>query len=300
MTIPILWDTDVRRLADMRRAIARVSQLLAGQNVSPARYRTDFGKNTELVFAVGGTAEVGGARAYHSRSAAHHDDQAVIVWDMGTGAMKGAIFGFELGVLRMGAIGGVTINTLTPASSRSLALIGTGRQARSHLDAAMAVRDIREVSVFGRDEARRQAFTDAARRDYGVDVRAAATAEAAVDGAEIVVLATKSLRPLVKAEWLAECRLIHSVGYKSPAGKEMGLDVPQAATTIVTDSPSQLAEFGPKFILHGTDLIDKVTPLADYISGRHPRPERLVVSYPLGVAGSDVVVADDLISGHQS
>lgn len=137
----------------MRLAIARVGQLLIGESIIPPRHRADFGHNTELVFTVGGNAQVGGARAYFSRHAKHHDDQAVLVWDMSTGAMKGAIFGFELGVLRMGAIGGVTIDALAPTDTRSLAIIGTGRQGRSHLEAAMAVRDIRDVSVFGRDQA---------------------------------------------------------------------------------------------------------------------------------------------------
>lgn len=128
-----------------------------------------------------------------------------------------------------------------------------------------------------------------------MNVKAAGSAEGAVEGAEIVVLATKSLRPVVKAEWLSGCRLVHSVGFKSPVGKEMDIDVPLGAAAIVTDSPSQMADFGAKFILHGTDLIDKVTPLADFVAGRRPRPEGLVVSYPLGIAGSDVVVADELL-----
>ena len=296
MTPTILWDADVRRLADMRRAIGRVSELLIGHSITPPRHRVDFGQNAELVFTIGGNKDVGGARAYFSRYAKHHDDQAVIVWDMVSGAMKGAVFGFELGVLRMGAIGGVTIDALAPDDCTSLALVGTGRQACSHLEAAMTVREIRSVSVFGRDEGRRLAFADAIRNKYGVDARATATAQAAVEGAEIVVLATNSLRPVVEAEWLAGCRLVHSVGFKSPVGKEMGLDVPRGAAAIVTDSRSQLDEFGAKFILHGTDLFDAVASLGDFVAGRRPRPDGLVVSYPLGVAGSDVVVADELLS----
>lgn len=79
----------------------------------------------------------------------------------------------------------------------------------------------------------------------------------------------------------------------------MDLDVPDAAAAIVTDSLSQMAEFGQKFILNGTRHEGSVAPLRDFLNGAK-RPAGMIASYPLGVSGSDVVVADDLISRHQS
>ena len=297
MVTPIvLTDEDVRRRADMGRAIARVAEFLAAPHVTPARHRVGFGGTTELVVATGGNSEIAGMRAYFSRATRHFDDQVVMVWDMASGALRGVVLGHELGVLRMGAIGGVAIDALAPIDAQSLAIIGTGRQARAHVAAAMAVRDIRDVRVFGRDAGRLQGFAAEVAATHGIAVRAAGSAREAVEGAEIVVLATTSLRPVVEAEWLDGCRLIHTVGFKSPAGKEMGLDVPERAVAIVTDSPEQMADFGPKFILAGTAHAERVLPLAEFVAGVRPRPDGLVVCYPLGIAGSDVVVADEILS----
>jgi ornithine cyclodeaminase/alanine dehydrogenase-like protein (mu-crystallin family) len=293
----ILSDEDVRQRADMGRAIARVADLLATTHVAPARHRVGFGGTTELVVAAGGSAEIAGMRAYFSRATRHFDDQVVMVWDMASGALRGVIVGHELGVLRMGAIGGVAIDALAPEEAQSLAVIGTGRQARAHIAAAMAVREIRNVRVYGRDASRLQVFAAELAAMHEVEVQAAGSAREAVEGAEIVVLATTSLRPVIEADWLDGCRLIHTVGFKSPAGKEMGLDVPQRAAAIVTDSPAQMAEFGAKFILSGTVHADKVEALADFVTKRRARPDGRVVSYPLGITGSDVVVADEILGG---
>ena len=167
----------------------------------------------------------------------------------------------------------------------------------AHIAAAMAVREIRTVRVYGRDASRLQVFAAELAAMHRVEVQAAGSAREAVEGAEIVVLATASLRPVIEADWLGGCRLIHTVGFKSPAGKEMGLDVPQRADTIVTDSPAQMAEFGAKFILSGTVHADKVEALADFVTKQRARPDGLVVSYPLGITGSDVVVADEILGG---
>jgi ornithine cyclodeaminase len=215
----ILTDDDIVRLADMPAAIARVRALISAGTMTPPRHRVEFAKGTELVFSVGGDSRVGGVRAYYSRFAKHFDDQVVAVWDMTTGALKGLTVGFELGVLRMGAIGGVTIDAIAPKSTRTMAVIGAGRQACSHIAAALAVRSIRHITISGRDQDRCAAFAENVAKQYGVKTTCAAP-EAAVDGAEIVVLATTSLRPVVQAKWLNNCSLIHSVGFKSPAAKE--------------------------------------------------------------------------------
>jgi ornithine cyclodeaminase len=302
----VLTDADVDRLADLRAAIYQVDAFLrtraTATQVAPFRHRVAFQRTTELVFAVGGSTGkpgIGGFRAYFSRSGQHFDDQVVAVWDLESGDLKGVVIGSALGVLRMGAIGGVAINALADPEADTLGVLGTGRQAKIHILAAAAVRPLKHVRVFGRDPSRSQAFAADLSRRLGIEVYAAPSAALAVAEAAIVVGATNSLRPAVSARDLRADAYVHSVGYKSPVAKEFGLDVPERADLLVTDSPEQVAAFGETFILSGTPYLSQLRDLADFISGERPvRPSRggFTVCYPVGLSGTDVVVADDLLS----
>jgi ornithine cyclodeaminase/alanine dehydrogenase-like protein (mu-crystallin family) len=311
MTIPatktplVLTDAAVENLTDMAAAIAAVEKALranaTGSFVAPARHRVRFGHMTDLLFAVGGSTESGavaGFRAYYSRAAKHYDDQVVAVWDMATGTLKGVILGAALGIVRMGAIGGAAINALARPDAAVVAVIGAGRQAASHLEAAAAVRDLREVRVHSRDETRCRSFADRMSEKLGITVLLQKSARAAIEGADIVLLATTSLRPVLRADWLSPGAFVHTVGFKSPAGKEMDLDVAERADLLATDSPAQIAAAGNTFILHGTAQSSRVIDLADIVSGKAvgpTDPKSIRVCYPMGLAGSEVVVADDIL-----
>ncbi|WP_055046509.1 hypothetical protein [Devosia sp. A16] len=291
----VLRDEDVLRLADMPAAIAAVEQLfarLARQAfVAPPRQFVPFDRSTDLVFSTGGMSDgVAGTRAYVARNGKHHDDQLVVVWDMPTGRMKGVVLGSALGVLRMGAIGGAAIRARTRPDAGEVAVIGAGRQAAAHLEAAARVRPLRRATVFARSAERTAAFCAEMGRKLQLAVSPATSAEAALDGAEIVIVATSSLRPVIAAGWLRPDAYVHSVGYKSTVAREMDLDVAEAAATIVTDSPAQVTAFGSKFILHGTSHGERVEPLWSA-----PMRPGITLCYPMGVTGSDVVVADELL-----
>jgi ornithine cyclodeaminase/alanine dehydrogenase-like protein (mu-crystallin family) len=105
-----------------------------------------------------------------------------------------------------------------------VAIIGTGRQAASHLEAVATVRPIENAKVYGRTAEKASALCDA--MADRVNAHPADSPRDAVEDADVVILATTSLKPLISAEWLIDTAVVHTVGFKSPAGKEMGLDVP--------------------------------------------------------------------------
>jgi len=217
---------------------------------------------------------------------------------MATGTLKGVILGAGLGAVRMGAIGGAAIRALARPDAAVVAVIGAGRQAASHLEAAAAVRDLREVRVHSQHETRYRSFAHRMSEKLGTSVLPQGSARAAVEGADIVLLATTSLRPVLRAEWLSPGAFVHTVGFKSPAGKEMDLDVAERAKLLATDSPAQIAASGNTFILHGTAQLSRVVDLADIVSGKAvgpTDPKAIRVCYPMGLAGSEVVVADGIL-----
>jgi ornithine cyclodeaminase/alanine dehydrogenase-like protein (mu-crystallin family) len=299
--VVILNDADVARLADMPAAIAVVEQLMRekaeGAFVSPPRHRVAFDRLTELVLTIGGSAAyVAGFRAYHSRNTVHSDDQLVAVWDMTDGTLKGIALGPTLGVVRMGAIGGAAIRALARPDAAVVAIVGTGRQAESHLEAACSVRNVGIARVHSRSQDRREAFAARMSARLGMPVAPATTAEGAVESADIVILATTSYRPVIRAEWLSPGAFVHTVGFKSPAAQEMGLDVAERASLIVTDSPQQVAAAGRTFVLYGTGLLSRIVDLSPIVAGktvaRHD--DGIVVCYPMGLGGTEVVVASEM------
>ena len=303
----MLTDPDVEKYGDMGTAISAVEEAMRAKSrsafLAPPRHRVAFGQTTELIFSVGGslaTADgaVAGVRSYFSRSGMHFPDQVVAVWNMSDGALNGVIVGAALGALRMGAIGGVAIKALANPGAATIAILGAGRQARSHLEAAAVVRKLRSARVFSRDLAKSRAFAELMSQRLGIDVRTASSAEDAVADASIVIGATSSLRPVIKASDLAPGTYVHSVGFKSPVAKEFGLDVADRAEAIYTDSPAQAEAFGRTFILHGTKHFERMIDLAQVVSGiapAHSDADGIRVSYPLGMTGTDIVVANTVL-----
>jgi len=101
-----------------------------------------------------------------------------------------------LGQIRTGAASGYATDLLASAEASSLAVIGSGFQAQSQIDAIRCVRDLKDIRVWGRKADKAAAFAEKN------GARAVATAEEAVRGADIVVTATSSKDPVIHEEWI--------------------------------------------------------------------------------------------------
>jgi alanine dehydrogenase len=162
----ILTDADVARLARMPEMIAGIEAALLAKAVgalaAPPRMRVPVGPRGDLVFTVGGVnagQSVAGFRAYHTFPREAPDGaQLTAVWDQASGSLKGIIVGDLLGELRTGAIGGVAVKALARADADSIAIIGSGAQARTQLQAAAAVRPLRAARVYSRSSENRERF----------------------------------------------------------------------------------------------------------------------------------------------
>jgi len=103
---------------------------------------------------------------------------------------------------RVGATSGVAAKYLARKNAKVLGLLGTGFQAGGQLEAMCAVRDFERVLVFSPTEQNRRRFVEHFRKILDRDIRAVDSAEAAVEGADVLVTATNSVGPTVKPEWL--------------------------------------------------------------------------------------------------
>lgn len=298
MTI-ILYDDDIRSRLDARDAVRWMGEAIdanyRGDLVAPPRVHADLGDG-RMVFTTGRLrGSWFGYRSYDTFPT-EPGSQLVAVHDESSGEMRAIAIGNELGPRRTGAIGAVAAEALASPTATDAAIIGTGTQSVTQLWALSAVRDLSHVRVFSRDPARREAFARLAQRQYGVVCRAATTARDAVDGAQIVVLATNSPTPVIDARWLEPDAYVTTLGPKQQGRAEFGRDLPAVAALVVTDSPSQMDAYDPPNVLVGTAHHEGIASLGALRAGDVARPEpgSITLFCSVGLAGTEAFLLDRL------
>lgn len=154
--------------------------------------------------------KVMGAR-FGSASGLAGDSSPLALFDTESGDLL-AILPSASGVLRTGATVGVATRWLSSRQSTVAAVLGTGRNALSCLLGMAAVRSLSEIRVFSRSSAGRSAFAERAGALVDADVRAVASSDEAVEGAEIVTCVTSSEEPVFDPALLLPGALVNSVG----------------------------------------------------------------------------------------
>lgn len=148
----------------------------------------------------------------------------VALFDEIDGRPLAVIEGRAVTELRTAAVSWLAIERLAPSVSLTLAVIGSGRQARAHLDAGLHRREWSQVRV----AARRQESLEAIAADFPA-VRIVSTAEEAVQGAQVVICCTDSRDPVVRRDWLNPDALLVSVG----SGNEVESTIVSASRLVV-------------------------------------------------------------------
>ncbi len=184
--------------------------------------------------------------------------------------------------MRTAAVSAVAVELLTPPGATTLAILGSGVQARSHLHALRRVRTFRDIRVWSRtpDHARRFAS------EHGI--LACDTAESAAHGADVVVSVSSTHEPLVRGAWLGPQTLVCAVSAVGPNRRELD-DAAMAAPVIVESREAAFRESG--------DILDSGAAvhaeLGELLAGTRPLPppEDRVVFKSLGVAATDLAAA---------
>jgi ornithine cyclodeaminase/alanine dehydrogenase-like protein (mu-crystallin family) len=118
----------------------------------------------------------------------------------------------EITAIRTAAASGLATRLLARPDAGDLALLGAGEQARSHLEAMLAVRSLRRVRVWARDAGKAAAFAEIEGAKHRITIEASPTVPEAVDGADIICTVTKAREPILSGEWLAPGAHLNVVG----------------------------------------------------------------------------------------
>ncbi len=297
----IMYDDDIRERLNPADAVRWMAEAIDAQHrgelVTPARVAADVGGG-RLVFTTGRRRGAWfGYRSYDSLPA-EPGSQLVVVHDDASGEVLAVAIGNEIGPRRVGAIGAVAADALAPAAAGVVAVIGTGTQAWFQLWALSAVRELREVRAFSRDPARRARFTERLAATSDAICRPAPDARSAVEGAEIVILATSSATPVIDASWLTAGAYVTTLGPKQRGRAEFGLDLPAAAGLLVTDSLAQIDAYDPPNILVGSPHHGRLVSLGAVRAGQLTRTAGtgITLFFSVGLAGTEVFLLDRLAS----
>jgi len=224
----------------------------------------------------------------------------VLLWDGATGELLSIMDGRLITEMRTAATSAAATRTLARRDAEVLALLGSGIQARSHLDAIRLVRPLRHVRVWSRTAAGVQRFIAEMHPHAGVPMTACASAEDAVREAEIIVTATSASTPVLRGAWIAPGAHINAVGAPRPDWRELDTDAVRRARVFVDSRAGALAESGDVLvpIQEGAIARDHIRGeigevLAGTVAGR--TSERDVTLFKsLGMAVEDVATARDV------
>lgn len=169
---------------------------------------------------------------------------AVMLFEAAHGQLLSLMDASAITAIRTAAVSGVATRLLAREDANTLAILGSGVQARSHLAAMLQARPIVSVRVWSRNAEHAQAFAERETRRHGIPVTAAASVEAAVEGAGIICTATAAPEPILMGEWIAPGAHVNAVGSSVAFTRELDTAAVAKALLFVDRRESTLNEAG--------------------------------------------------------
>jgi ornithine cyclodeaminase len=206
--------------------------------------------------------------------------------------------GAAITAIRTAAASGAATATLAREDAGDLAILGSGVQARTHLEAMAAVRSLRRVRVWSRTPAHADRFAREATppRDVRV-VEVMTSAEEAVRGADLICTTTAAREPVLSGAWLAPGVHVNAVGACFAATRELDAEAVRRARLYTDRRESCLAEAGDFLLARKEGAVDEahlLGELGEVLVGRVPgrgSPSEITLYESLGIAVEDLASA---------
>lgn len=223
---------------------------------------------------------------------------AVLLFDPEHGRLIGLLDASQITAIRTAAASAVATDLLACKNAGDLAIIGSGVQARNHLEAMRRVRRIRRVRVWSRTPERTTAFARREAQRLMTQIDVMDSAQEAVDGADIVCTTTTSREPVVLGNWVSAGTHINAVGSCNPKARELDSNVVTKSRLFVDWRESTLNEAGDFLIPKQEGAIDEnhiIGEVGDVLMGivaGRTKETEITVFKSLGIATQDAVVAN--------
>lgn len=228
----------------------------------------------------------------------------VLLIDGKTGLVTAVLDGTYVTQLRTGAASGAAFDVLAKKDCRIGALIGTGGQAPTQLEAMLAARTLQEVRVYDMNPERTKAFAETMQeelKDYGARIVPAASSDEAIDDADMIITVTPSSKPVFDGTKVKAGATISCVGAYQHHMQEMDPAILPRASKIYFDSrEAVLSESGDILIPLEEGIItekDFTGNLGDVLLGKvvgRENDDEIIVFETVGVAAQDLVAAKEI------
>jgi alanine dehydrogenase len=284
----------------MDEAISLLEQALGheaagGTAVSP-KFITDIGVGAmRVLVAADARAGYFAMKAYHTLEGIG-TRYVVSLYRLSDGELVALLDGQLITDMRTGAASGVAARRVAIKGPVSVGVIGSGNQARTQLESLAAVYDIGSAAVFSPTPENRERFASEMGRQLGFAITPVADAEAAARGSNVVIAASsaRSTVPVLRGEWLGNCRLLCAVGNTRKQFAEVDVECFSRAGLVVVDSAHALHEAGDlcAAVSAGALPDGKWTTLADVVSGKTRLPQDGLITFKsVGTALQDLALA---------
>lgn len=219
---------------------------------------------------------------------------ALLVFDPATGVPAALLDAAAVTAVRTAAVSAAATDALARGDAGDLAVLGSGVQARSHLEAMNLVRPLRRVRVWSRTRANADGFRDWAAATLGIDIEVTGSPAAALAGADLICSTTAATEPVVQGTDLAEGAHLNAVGAAVLSARELAsaavarcavfVDSRESARTESADlrAPQDEGLTGPEHVR---------AEIGEVLLGRHPGrtgKEQITLFKSLGLAAQDV------------
>ncbi len=294
-------EEEVLALLPMSKAVELVEgafrHLADGSAINHPRRRVILPTGAVLHYMAGAMPDYFGLKAYsvHAKTGAHFE---VLLYRSADGMPLATLEANYLGQIRTGAASGVATKFLAREDAGVAAIIGSGFQAQTQLEAVANVRRLREVRVWSRKPEKRTEFAQRCAEKFDLSVKAVETAQQCVEGADIVVTATSSKQPVFSSEWLSPGAHINASGSNWADRRELPADLIFGKAAVVAVDSVEVARIESGDILiplrENPDAPFPGVELSEIVAGKRTgrtSDDQITVFKSNGLAVEDIAVA---------
>lgn len=203
----------------------------------------------------------------------------------------------EITAIRTAAASAVATKLLSRERSSTLAIIGSGEQAKRHIEAMLLVRNIKNINIWSRNENNAKQLVNSLLGEYNLHIHAKKNVQQAVEHADIICTVTSSKEPVVKGDWIPAGTHINAVGSSIPVARELDTAA-IARSKLFTDRYESLFNEAGDFLIpkkEGAITDEHVKgEIGEVLSGTkkgRESDEEITVFKSLGIAAEDIFSA---------
>ncbi len=203
----------------------------------------------------------------------------------------------EITAIRTAAASAVATKLLSRENSSTLAIIGSGEQAKRHIEAMLLIRNIKQINLWSRNENNAKHLVNELSAEYNIHVHVKKNVQQAVEHADIICTVTASKEPVVMGDWITAGTHINAVGSSTAAARELDT-VAIVRSKLFTDRYESLFNEAGDFLIPKkegaiTDAHVKAE-IGEVLSGAKKGREddkEITVFKSLGIAAEDIFSA---------